>query len=326
MADLVRMGWTSKLGFAVSNPASPPTDPTEMLEFLDDGVQDSQVREMSAGIIGIRSEPADRMIEMARSVGGAIPFEPTPASLLAWLPRIFGAPATGPTAGVSSFTLGNVLPAVDQFALKGTDGATETALHIFRECQVASALFDAQEGGRFRCTLNLVGKDRDETINIAYTWPGGLTYDRQPFWRFSDCTLTLGGTPYKFYRFALSVDNLLTPRMMSGSLTPVEYPTNGRRVMLGLSTPWGNGRPLHQTLRTSQLSTAVLKLTYGAGASERYVQFNLPNLIPPLNRSPVVPGRAEIRYDVELMACATTTAGAVVDGSELTASVKAAGS
>ncbi len=325
MPDLVRMGWTSKLGFAASSPGSPPTDPTEMIEFLDEGISDSQVREQSAGITGIRSEPADRMLEMSRSVGGSITFEPTPETLLAWLPRIFGAAAGAPVAGVTPFTLGNLIPSVDVFALKGTDGASETALHIFRECKVASAVFTAQEGSRLRCTLNLVGKDRDAAINTAYTWPA-LTYDRQKFWRFADCTLTIGGTGYQFYRFALSVDNLLGTRMMSGSLTPVEFPSSGRRTMLGLSTPWGNGRSLHQTLRTTQLSTAVLKLTYDSGANERYLQFNLPNLIPPLNRSPVVPGREEIRYDVELMACATTSAGAVADGSELTASVKAAGS
>ncbi|MBL8865394.1 MAG: hypothetical protein JNK93_07515 [Planctomycetia bacterium] len=323
MADEVRMGFEGKFGVALSNPGSPPTDPTEVLEILGDDIQDVQIREDVSGITGIRSSPADRMLEMARSVAGPFTFEPTPVSALAWLPRIFGAAAGSPTGGVTPFTLGNTLPDLDIFSLRKSGNA---GLHVFRQCKVASATFMGEEGGRLRCVVNILGRDRDPDITTNYTWPAGLLYDRQVPWRLSDCTLTVAGTPYKFYRFALTVDNLLGTRMMSGSLTPVDFPTSGRRVMLGLSFPWGNGLPLHSTLRTSQLSTGVVKFGYGTGADERYIQFNLPNLIPPLNRSPVLPGRAEIRYDVELMACATTNAGAVVDHSELTASVKAAGS
>lgn len=323
MADEVRMGWECRLGFATSNSGSPPADPTEELEFLTDGLSDSQIREDVSGITGVLSQPADRMLEMSRSVGGAIIFEPTPVTALAWLPRIMGAAAGSPTSGVYPMTLGDTLPQVDAFSMKKS---VLKGHHIFRECQVSSATFEGQEGGRLRCLLNLVGKDRDADITTDYTWPSGLLLDRAMPWRFADATLTVGGTAYKFYRCALTIDNLLQPRWMSGSLTPTTFVRGYRRIMLGLSEPWGNGLPHHNTLRTTQLSTAVLKFSYGSGSSERYIQFNMPNLIPPLTRSPVIPGREEVRYDVELQACATTTSGEVVDHSELTASVKAAGS
>ncbi|QEL18308.1 phage tail tube protein [Limnoglobus roseus] len=321
MSDLVRMGWTTRLGVAVSNPDNPPTDPTEEIEFLDDNVADVQTREDASGTTGIRSVPADRMVEMSRMVVGSIVFEPKPLDLQRWFPRIYGKAGTG--SGTLTFGLGNVLPAFDLFSLRTGDTTEDgvSGLHVFRECRVASATFECQEGGRFKCTLNVLGKDRDAAINAAYEWPA-LTYDRQSPWNLANAVLTVNGTGYSFYRFALTHDNVLAPRMMSGSLSPTEFPTGGRAVRLGLSTPWGNGLPLHQTLRSSPLTTAVLKLAYGSGGAERFVQFATPRLIPPDLRSPVVPSRGEIRYDVELMACATTTSGAVDADSELVTTLK----
>lgn len=323
MADEVRMAWESRIGAASSNSGSPPADPTEELEVLSFDVQDIQTREDASGITGTLSVPADRMIEMSRMVAGTITFEPTPATALAWFPRAFGAAAGSPTSGVYPMTLGDTLPEIDLFgyAKSGTAG-----LHIFRECKITSLTLAAQEGGRLIATMGFLGKDRDAGITSSYTWPLGLTYDRASPWRFSDATLTISATAYKFYRTAFTVDNLLQPRFMSGSLTPTAFVRGMRRVMLGLSEPWGNGLPHLNTLRSSQLSTAVLKFGYGSGSSERYIQLNMPNLIPPVVRSPVIRGREEIRFDVELQACATTTAGELTDHSELTASVKAAGS
>jgi hypothetical protein len=317
MPNDIRMGWASKTGFAVSNTGSPPADPTEVLELLSNGVVGIDRQENTDGLTGQIGFYGDRFVKMSEQCAGAIVFEPKPSDLISWMPRIFGKAGTG--TGPVVYKTGSVLPAVDMFALSG-DG-----MYKFRELQVASATFEGGEGQRFRCTLNLMGKSMVDRV-LSYTWPD-VAYNRATPWTFGDSTLQIdqgsGLAAFKFYRFALSIDFMLQPRYMGGSYAPTEYYSAGRRVMLGLSSPWGNGLPVHHVLRTGSVAARLL-CTYGSGGSQRYWQADLANLQPPENRTPVIPGREEIRYDVELQGLLPPITEGDPDPTEVTVTVKAA--
>lgn len=288
------------LGIAPSNPSAPPADPTRAIEFFQDGVTDTVDVENVGGIIGARSEPIDRAQEQRSSVTGSFVIEPKPSDLSALLPYVMGKAATGSTAA-EVFTLGNCFSSLDYYAMRGiAPCATTGPLFVYRENVVASAQFTAGEGERLRATFNLMGKFRDMTINPAYTWPTITTDRAQPF-RFVEAVLTIGATTYAFKRFSINVDNMLSPRYIN-SLTPTEFPTTGRSVTVSLGMPWGSSLALHQGLRTSLVNTLKIKLEYGSGATLRNVMFELPSLYAPANRSPVVSGRDEIPWDVDLKA------------------------
>jgi hypothetical protein len=318
MSSPVRMGWSSKIGAAASSPNSPPADPTEQLEVMSFGVTGMDRRENADGLTGQQGFYDDRFVKMSEMSQGPIVFEPKPADLLAWLPRIFGDTGTG--SGPVVFGTGATPPQFDLFAMNG-DG-----MYAFREMQIASATFESGEGQRFRCTLNTVGKTMANRV-LTYTWSAGLTYERATPWMFGDCNLQMnsgsGLAAFKFYRFAFTVDFMLQPRFMAGSYAPTEYVSTGRRIMLGLSSPWGNGLPIHHRLRTDSVA-ADLRMTYGTGGTERYFRAEFGRLRPPENRTPVIPGREEIRYDVELQALLGQPTTEVPDPTEVTVTVKAA--
>lgn len=298
MATEAVLGVTSKLGTAVSNPASPPADPTEMYEFLSEDVKLVVTRQNFSGIRGTRSLPGGREAMTNRTVSGSIRMQPTPTELTTWLPRIMGGTPTGTTT--VTYPLGETLPAFDVFKLVGPAGGAASYRFNYRGCYANRATFSASQGSPLALAVDVVGTDRDDppAAGAAATWPGTLTVDEvgTPFMMYQGA-LTLGGVAYTFKDVTLAVENELDRQRFLNSLTATEFPTFNRQVSLTLHRPWGNSEPLLAALRAGMVAGS---LAFTNGTST--LTFTLPYLLCPALADPAVDGKHEVVWPLKLVA------------------------
>jgi len=317
------LGVASKLGFAPTNTASPPTDPTWMLEFLREDLKLTVNRKNFSGIRGTRSVPGYRESVVNRSCGGSVSCQPTPTELYNLLPYILGGTPTGGTitAGTTTFPLGEALPAQDVFKVVGPVGAANSYRFQYRNCTVGKATFSGQQSGALSLAVALVGTDRDDPPTTPATWPTGLSVDETGSpWMFYQAALSFtppagSATAYSFREFSLVIDNAVDPNRFLNSVTRTEHPTSNRDVSLTLTRPWGNSPALLSELRAGQLSGS---LTFTNGV---YVlTLTMPYLIPPALNDPAVGGRDEVQFPLQLHARSDWQSNARVD--ELSVTLK----
>jgi hypothetical protein len=312
------LGVASKLGTAVSNPSSPPTDPTEMFEFLNEDVKLTVHRQNFSGIRGTRSLPGYREAVTTRSVAGSIRMQPTPTELAYWLPRVLGGTPSG--SSPVTYPLAETLPSFDVFKLVGPAGGSGSYRFNYRNCVAAKGMFSASQGAALSFALEVVGKDRDDPPTVAGTWPSAVTEDGVGVpWMFYQAVLQFtppgsGQTAvaYSFKEFTLTIDNELDQTRFLNSVTPTEFPTFSRKVSLSLNRPWGNSEAILALLRTGQI---VGSLVFTNGTS--VLTFSMPYLLAPALADPGVKGREEVQWPLQLVARsdwnATATPPAKID-------------
>jgi hypothetical protein len=285
------MGVSSRLGFATSNPGTPPADPTERIEFQSDTIREALRTVRTDGIRGTVAVPTGRQNPSQKFVSGSFSCQPTPTDAASWIPRITGA--------ASGANMAETLPCFDVFALRGGYGFK------YRENRVASAEFSASEGSPLAMTCGVVGRQRDDPA-AAYTWPssgGAAAVTTGTPWMVQEIVLTIASTTYRFRDFRLTIDNGTYARFMN-SLTPTDLPRAERNVTLSLDVPWGTSKALLAAFR-SNYAAATIVATQGSNV----LTFSLPGCRPMEMLDPTVGGKDEIFLPLNLMCGYVTTPG-----------------
>lgn len=217
------------------------------------------------GIRGTRSHPVERTRNGLFTVGGTWSTNPGPADLTTLLPYILG------TSGALTESIGEFYVGIEKIA----------AVYQYAGCKMASASFSGSQGSFLALSCNIEGKT--ETVG-AITGFSALTPSLETPYVFMDCVLTIGGTPYQFREFNLTIDNgVLLDRFMN-STSRTDLIAADRVVAISLSLPFTSDTlALYDTGATS--AAVVLTFTNGANSltmTMPAVQFpaqpqNLPN-------------------------------------------------
>lgn len=286
------LGVLAQLGFAETNPGSPPANPTEALEFdsesfaLVDSFQDT------SGIRGTRATPASRVAAISSAVTGGFVCRPTPDDVYLWLPRIMGGTYAG--TGLETIKMAEHLPCFDAFKRLVLPSATQG--FKYRACKVQTATFSAAERGNLSLSVEAVGRSRD-AIASPYSWPSGVNITPGNPWVFANLTLTVGGTNYRVMNCQIAFDNMFEPRY-GNSLTITDMPSSGRRITMGFNFAYGLASALRASFLTAQAVTA--RFEYGTSPDEKVLEFVCAKARPMDLRDPGVPGKGEILWDIAL--------------------------
>jgi hypothetical protein len=283
------MGVTAKLGFAETNPGTPPANPTEMAEFQSDNVSERKSFIRTDGIRGTVALPSDRTVPNRRIVQGQFRIQPTPTDVDRWINRITGAD--------SGENLAETLPCFDQFSLRGG------WCFKYRECKVARAEFSSSEGQPLALQIDVIGRQRDDPAANNYSWPSGISLPAGTPWMFQEVVLTLAGTTYRFRTFRLTIDNGLEPRFMN-SLTLTDLKRMERNITLTLENPFGTSKA---NLTSFRAGAASGSLVFTSGTN--VLTFDMPALRAMEIDDPTVQSKDEIMLPLNLVARYDTTPG-----------------
>lgn len=287
------LGISSKLGFVVSNPGSPPSAVTSQIEFDSESIVLREMREDTAGIRGTRGTASDRVVSVRRMVEGSFSARPTPLDLLEWIPRITGGSFTGSSGTLQVSAIAETTPCFDVFKL--IDGLG----FKYRECLVQGATFRGSECGVLSLTVDVIGRDRDDPP-ASYSWPGGVSFTAGKPFVFSGVTLEIpeSGTTYRVFDFSMSIQNQYEARF-ANSVTPTDMITNGRSISLGLNLPWGTSEALLSTFRAGGESV-LLRAEYVSGSTTYTLEFETAHAEPMELTDPAIAGKGEIKWDLGL--------------------------
>jgi hypothetical protein len=282
------MGVTAKLGFADSDPDSPPVDPTEVMEFQSDDVRERRSEIRTDGIRGTVAVPATRQVLARKVVQGSFRLQPTPTDMSRWITRITGA--------ASGANLAETLPCFDVFALRGGFGFK------YRECKVQRAEFSSGEGQPLSLQIEVLGRQRDDPAT-AYTWPT-LALPAGTPWMFHECVLSIPtGTTYRVKSARVTFDNGIAPRYMN-SVTPTDTTRTERNTSISLELPWGTSKALLASFRDGFLAT---KFVYTQGGN--VLTLAAPKCKPMEIEDPMTPSKEETMLPLNLMCRYNTTPG-----------------
>ena len=188
------MGYAAHLGCGSAIPV------TECYEFqgLNFGRR-TTVQELN-GIRGTRQRFDERARMTSIALSGGFKFNPTPAELRNWLPRILGGTEAG--SGPYTYALAETLPSfymtIDRVARQWNCTG----------CKVDQATIQAGQGGILELQLTIEGLSDDG--GSATTFPLITPVPDAP-WAFKEGVLTLGGSSQPFYMndFRLHINNHL---------------------------------------------------------------------------------------------------------------------
>ncbi len=256
------MGWQAKMAI----------DSTVPLEFLSESMIEDEERLESEGVRGTRSRHGERVGAGLRRVGGAIRMNPSPGELDSLLPLILGA-----VEDEDSFAVADTLTEFDLIIDKVAKVFTYT------DCKVASAVLSGQSGQKLELTLNLLGKTQTE--GNAGTFPD-LTIDLQDCYVFFQGVLTLGGTPYQFNGFNLTIENGIEPEF-NNSQTATDLTPGDRIVTFETTLPYTS---TEAGLYTAGRGAAGIAGSLAFTSGGRSTTFTL-NSLKPNSRTPQVGGR-----------------------------------
>lgn len=225
------------------------------------------------GIIGSREHFSERVRRNVRSIGGSITLEPNSIELANLLPWILGANASGTT-----FALADTLPS------RYVSFDRVAKVFVYDGCVVNRATFSASEGGPLSLSLDLIGVD--ETVNNAGTFPSiNISVAAGPY-MMSDLVISLGGTPYNFREFSLTIDNMLEVRYLN-SLVATSITPRNRQTSVSLRGPYGDQTALYgQALAGVAVTATFTNSTLSTVFTMPAVQFP--------KQSPNVSGKNEI--------------------------------
>jgi len=289
------LGINTKLGLAVSNPGSPPADPTTIYEYdsADLGLEERRIQ--TTGLRGRVDLAGHRELIQQRMVTGGFTSTPTALELQGLLPWILGTDVSGTT-----YALAETLKYRDIWHYKAAK------LFAYRECVVTRATFTASQGQPLQLRVEVTGKARDAIGD--YAWPALVVIDIDDVpWTCSDSVLTLAGTAYPFREASLTVENRYDPNRFLNTTAPTDFPLDTREITLTVNQPFGDVTGLLATIAAADVA-GTLVFTTGV----KVLTFTMGYLVAPVLRDPGVEGRGEVMFPYTLAARSDSNAGTYV--------------
>jgi len=289
--------------------ASPHTfdGSSESYEFLAERLVARRSWIRSNGIRGTRSMASERNRIGPTSVGGPILFNPDPAMLDLWLPRILGE-----AESTDVFAVAETLPSFG--VLLDKVGNT----FEYKDCVVSSAVLRGRANGGggepepLQLQLNIVGKSRTSGTS-APSVTLSTASNAAPY-IFEDGVVSIGGTNREVLDFTLTIDNRVRPRWVN-SLSATALCPSDRIVAFTVTVPADSSHVAGgSSLLDPTIKAVTLTFTNGNMAlaiSLAGVQFD--------TEDPVVRGKTEITYQMSGIAGSVTTTKEIVVTSDSTA-------
>lgn len=297
---------------AAVDDADPTFDSSsERYPFLYETMRARRPVRASRMIYGTRSRWANRVVKKSYVPRGAIGFQPGPAELDLWLPRINGA-----TESTNVFYLNEAAPPLFDMMLYRDD-----RVFYYRCCQVAAAVFHARasdgddEDEILNMQLNIIAREEDLTKQAS--WPGTLPAvttgeDYIPY-VFSQGLFSLDSTEYPFDDFKLIIDNGLRPKTRN-SLTPTCVYAGQRIVKMEINNPFTAASwTKAQELYTDTDVIGQVRFETGSGGSDEAIQWDFNGLRADLE-TPTAKGHDEIPLSLmfDVLCNGTTSSREVV--------------
>jgi hypothetical protein len=291
--------------FAVEPGASPHTfdASSEMYEFLREDISRTPTRVRSNGIRGTRSRASERTRNGPFQIGGSISFNPDPAMLDLWLPRILGAAAVGTT-----FAVAETMPSFGMLI----DRVTKT--FEYRDCVVNQAVLRGRANGGGESPepleLTIAPIFRGYAEDTPFPAVSLSTSANTSPYIFEDGALVVDGVNYEFKAFALAISNAIYARRVN-SLYPTSLCPTDRVVQFQAQLPFDVA-----TMVTNASATKAATLTFTNGSMS--LQISLAGLEME-NPNPSVRGKTEIDVVVTGQAASVSTTKEIVVTNDSTA-------
>lgn len=301
------MGAQSRLAISVKETTyGTPIVPTTQLVFVSEGIGKHGNIVERDGLRGTRSHVSTDTRTGPYPVGGTLVLEPTYVDLVALLPFIMGADASG-----TSFALAETIPSFHMMVdrvLSTSAGASGSGVFSYPGCKVDRATFSGAPGGLMRLSLDIVAQDEgavtsggsfvDFTAGTSGTGFPTLTASVVTPFIFSDVVATFVGAARDIKSFELVIDNGLIKDRFMNRTTIANAPESDRIVTLTTVHPFATGNlDLYAQVLTG--TTGTLKLDQVSPAVSILFTFGI--LQVPSN-APAVQGRGEIDMTLQMVA------------------------
>ncbi len=280
---------------------------SETYEFMSESLQKKGTVVHPNGIRGTRSQAYERARLGPYTVGGSILFNPDPAMLDLWLPRILGG-----TESTDVFPVAEGLPAFGVLI----DKVAQT--FEYKDCYVSRATFAGQAnqfGGTpqpLSMNVELAGKSRATGTSVPNV--SLSTASNTAPYIFEDGTCTIAGVSRQILSFVLMIDNNLQVRF-TNSLTATDICPQGRSVYFRVWVPFASSTPITSLLDQSAAGSSVV-LTFTNGNMSLSFSLTIVNFE---NIDPVVTGKQEITLELGGFARMSGTTREIVTTSDSTA-------
>jgi hypothetical protein len=261
---------------------------SETYEFVRESLQKQGRFVGGNGIRGTRTKPKERVRVGAYTVGGSITFNPDPAMLDLWLPRILGA-----NESTDVFDTAETLPAFGVLVNR------VTTTFEYKDCYVARAMFHGVAGpgdgdaNLVEMTVELMAKD-EATGTSAPSVSQSVASNTAPYVH-SDATFSFNSATRAPREWWVLIDNHLQRRWVN-SLTATRISARDRTVVCRIAVPYDDDAANLYTQSTAGASGTVT-LTNGNMST----LFTFGNLRYPVE-SPVTPGKTELELHVNMIA------------------------
>ena len=275
-------GITTKFGLDTNNPV------TKRFNFMSDTICLKEEHVQTAGNVGTRSEPSERVRTGLQRVGGTVVLQPTPIELNSILQfAMGGTPQVGTPAGKTTF------PLADTLSTFFTQSDRGSKVFLYSGCAIDKLIAKSTQGGPLSVTLEIVGQT--ETIGNSGTFPA-IDFDRtQNCFMHQDLVLTINGQPYKCPDFELTIDNMIDRDRFFNSATLTSVQPTGRLITLNTKLPYGDASAAYNLASAGVSADA----TFTNGVLS--LDFVMPALQIP-RETPPIEGRHELFLPIQAVA------------------------
>lgn len=249
--------------------AGPTSTVAEKYELASGGMTLTEDFFSSEGLTGTRSHTIERTRASLRRASGTLVLHPNSVELDTWLPRIVGG-----TESTNVFPLAETLPAPWYWSEDHIN-----KVWVFDGCVVDKCIFRGQQGGPMEMELQVIAAD--VTMNNAGTFPS-LTINTNSIYMYHDAVITVGGSPYGFRSFTLTIDNMLDKERFFNNIVIQGAPAKDRIVTVELDGPYGDNAALYNT----GIAGVAVAATFTNGARSvlfSCVKVQFPRITPTLN-------------------------------------------
>ncbi len=280
---------------------------SERYEFIRESMAKNGVIAHTNGIRGTREETIESSREGPYEVGGQVLFNPSPANLDLWLPRILGA-----NESTDTFALAETLPEFGMLFDRAPGLTSDLGTFEYQDCKVNRGTFRGGEGRPFmELELDIFGKD--EVVGTA--WPGtppSLSTDANAhpmLFSESDSGITINGVVTEVMDIEVTIDNVLE-RRFGNSLTATSITPQMRNILVNATVPFNNA---NRTLYGQSFSGAACTIVFtGTGIlAGTSTTFTIGRLQSP-DRTPVVQGKQKNTLQIQGIARAVTSTASLV--------------
>jgi len=253
---------------------------TEPFEIQSENIQKRGTILDTNGIRGTRSHASERTREGTYEVGGSMTFNPSPADLDIWLPRIMGAAEVTDVFNFAE-TLPEFAVAVDRVGKR----------FVYDDCKVNKATFRSRAGEFVELTLDIIGKTESTSATAFPSLSLGVTDADDPYVHH-DGVVTLVSTARPVMDWEIEIDNALSARFTNSQTATSITPTD-RIVTARFTNPYtADELDLYEQAVAGSAGTIVI--TNGSVSTTfTFGVLQFPDL------SPVVAGKQEIPLTLE---------------------------